>query len=172
MFGLGKKEGSQESKEPESKKEQASANSEKVINAQRFVEFIMMQAQNILFVLGQMPTPDGRSAKPNLETGKVLFDQLELIRIKTKGNLSKQESQILDDAIESVSMAFTQASGGTPPGMMPSRTPDIPMPDFDEEELVEESPPASEPIQEAHQEEQTEKNIDENEKRKFFKSYG
>ena len=35
--------------------------------AQRFVQFVMMQAQNIFYVLGRIPSQDGRPIPPNLE---------------------------------------------------------------------------------------------------------
>src|SRR5271163_3738533 len=100
--------------------------------AQRFVQFVMMQVQNIFYVLGRIPSPDGRPIPPNLEAAKLLIDQLEMIQEKTRNNLSAQESSILDDALKNVRLAFVESSGGTPASMMPKPN----MPDFplDEEE--------------------------------------
>ena len=96
--------------------------------AQRFVQFVMMQAQNVFYVLGRIPSPDGRPIPPNLEAAKLLIDQLEMILEKTRGNLSAQESSILDDALKNVRLAFVEASGGTPASMMPkSNLPDFPL---------------------------------------------
>jgi len=110
---------------------------------QKFLQLVMMQAQNILYVLGKIPTPDGRVPAPNLEAAKMLIDQLEVIKIKTAGNLNKQETSILDEALSSVQMAFVEVSGGTPASMMPSRDPGIDIPDFPEEE--EPAAPAPQP---------------------------
>lgn len=96
--------------------------------AQRFVQFVMMQAQNIFYVLGRIPSPDGRPMPPNLEAAKILIDQLEMIQEKTRGNLSQQESSILEDALKNVRLAFVEASGGTPASMMPkSNLPEFPL---------------------------------------------
>ncbi len=112
--------------------------------AQRFVQFVMMQAQNIFYVLGRIPSPDGRPMPPNLEAGKILIDQLEMIQEKTRGNLSTQESSILDDALKNVRLAFVEASGGTPASMMPkSNLPDFPLDGEDETELAPEPKPAA-----------------------------
>src|SRR5471030_2860564 len=100
--------------------------------AQRFVQFVMMQVQNIFYVLGRIPSPDGRPIPPNLEAGKLLIDQLEMIQEKTRNNLSTQESSILDDALKNVRLAFVEVSGGTPASMMPK--PDLPEFPLDEEE--------------------------------------
>src|SRR5271155_155898 len=105
--------------------------------AQRFVQFVMMQAQNIFYVLGRIPSQDGRPIPPNLEAAKILIDQLEMILEKTRGNLSTQESSILEDALKNVRLAFVESSGGTPASMMPkSNLSDFPIeeedPDFAE----------------------------------------
>jgi len=100
--------------------------------AQRFVQFVMMQAQNIFYVLGRIPSPDGRPIPPNLEAAKLLIDQLEMIQEKTRGNLSAQETSILEDALKNVRLAFVEASGGTPASMMPkSSLGDFPLEDED-----------------------------------------
>jgi hypothetical protein len=87
--------------------------------AQRFVQFVMIQTQNIFYVLGRIPSPDGHPIPPNLEAAKMLIDQLEMIQEKTRGNLSAQESAILTDALKNVQLAFVEATGGTPASMMP-----------------------------------------------------
>src|SRR5271170_897556 len=113
--------------------------------AQRFVQFVMMQAQNIFYVLGRIPSPDGRPIPPNLEAGKLLIDQLEMIEEKTRGNLSAQESSILGDALKNVRLAFVEASGGTPASMMPStKLPDLPMDEGGLESPLEPPPHAAE----------------------------
>ena len=114
--------------------------------AQRFVQFVMMQAQNIFYVLGKIPSPDGRPMPPNLEAAKLLIDQLEMIQEKTRNNLSAQESSILDDALKNVRLAFVESSGGTPASMMPSpQMPDFPLDGEDEE--LEASEPAPKPVE-------------------------
>jgi hypothetical protein len=114
--------------------------------AQRFVQFVMMQAQNIFYVLGRIPSPDGRPIPPNLEAAKLLIDQLEMIQEKTRNNLSAQESSILDDALKNVRLAFVEVSGGTPASMMPkSDLPHFPL-DDEESDLAEPPPlPAEKP---------------------------
>jgi len=111
--------------------------------AQRFVQFVMMQTQNIYYLLGRIPSPDGRAVPPNLEAAKLFIDQLEMVQEKTRNNLSAQESQILEEALKNSRLAFVEASGGTPASMMPSRSPmgRFPM----DEELPEDEPSAPAP---------------------------
>jgi Domain of unknown function (DUF1844) len=143
--------------------------------AQRFVQFVMMQAQNIYYVLGKIPSQDGRPMPPNLEAGKILIDQLEMVQEKTRGNLSAQESSILDDALKNVRLAFVESSGGTPASMMPK----APMGEFPmDEDYAQESPestktgplpPAAEPAAPSAPAAAPEPSEN---KKKFTKSYG
>jgi hypothetical protein len=77
--------------------------------AQRFIEFVLMQAQNAAFVLGQIPHPQTGKAEVNLDLARVLIDQLAMIQEKTKGNLNKDESQILANTLSNLQMAFVEA---------------------------------------------------------------
>lgn len=84
---------------------------------QRFVEFVMMQAQNAAFMLGQIPHPQTGKGEVNLEMAKMFIDQLAMIRAKTRGNLSNEEQAVLNNAISSLQMAFyevSQGKGGAP----------------------------------------------------------
>jgi hypothetical protein len=141
--------------------------------AQRFVQFVMMQAQNIFYVLGRIPSPDGRPIPPNLEAGKILIDQLEMIQEKTRNNLSTQEASILDDALKNTRLAFVEVSGGTPASMMPkSNLPEFPL-DEEESDLGEPAPLPPEKAKTATAPAAAAKPIlPEENKKKFTKTYG
>lgn len=146
--------------------------------AQKFVQLVMMQAQNTLYVLGKIASPDGRSMPPDLASAKMFIDQLEVLEYKTRGNLIPQEEKILKEALTQVRLAFVEASGGTPSSMMPDRGPAF---DFGpEEELADEPAPApavapkAEPAPAAPAAESAPAKPAEPEenKKKFSKSYG
>jgi len=77
---------------------------------QRFIEFVMMQAQHAAFALGQIPHPQTGKGEVHLEMAKVLIDQLVMIRSKTRGNLSNEEIGILNNAISSLQMGYVEAT--------------------------------------------------------------
>ena len=77
---------------------------------QRFIEFVMMQAQNAALFLGQIPNPQTGQAEVNLEVARMFIDQLAMIQEKTRGNLSSEESTVLRNALASLQMAFVEAS--------------------------------------------------------------
>lgn len=77
---------------------------------QRFIEFIMMQAQQAALFLGRLPNPQSGKPEPNLEIARMFIDQLEMIREKTRGNLTHEESEILGSIISDLQLGYVQAS--------------------------------------------------------------
>jgi hypothetical protein len=79
---------------------------------QRFIEFVMMQAQNAALFLGQIPNPQTGRAEVNLEVARMFIDQLVMIQEKTRGNLTNDEKTVLANALSGLQMAFVEASQG------------------------------------------------------------
>src|SRR5436190_11432608 len=79
--------------------------------SQRFVEFVMMHAQNAALFLGQIPNPKTGQGEVNLELAKMFIDQLAMIQEKTRGNLTNEEATVLRNAIANLQMVFVEVSG-------------------------------------------------------------
>jgi uncharacterized protein DUF1844 len=124
---------------------------------QRFIEFVLMQAQSAAFMLGQIPHPQTGKAEVNLEMARLLIDQLAMIQEKTKGNLNSDEIRILSGTIANLQMGYVEAvrGGSTKPGPEP----------------VPAQPPAHE-IPTQSQNNPAETDNDGDTKKKFVKSYG
>ena len=99
---------------------------------QRFVEFVMMHAQNAALFLGQIPNPQTGQGEVNLELAKMFIDQLDMIQEKTRGNLTTEESTVLRNALSNLQMAFVEVSR-TQPGKpsSPSAQEQAPSPTFE-----------------------------------------
>ena len=125
--------------------------------SQRFIEFIMMQAQNAALFLGQIPNPQTGKGEVNLELAKIFIDQLAMIQEKTRGNLTNEEEQILRSTISNLQVVFVEVSqqtGGAPSSIS---------------QPVESSEPAAtEPEREAPEAAEPESES----RKKFTKSYG
>src|SRR5689334_25078585 len=80
--------------------------------SQRFVEFVMMQAQNAALFLGQIPNPQTGKGEVNLELARVFIDQLAMIQEKTRGNLTGDEEKVLRSTISNLQMVFVEISQG------------------------------------------------------------
>ena len=129
--------------------------------SQRFVEFVMMHAQNAALFLGQIPNPQTGQGEVNLDLAKMFIDQLSMIQEKTRGNLSAEEATILKNAISNLQMAFVEISeheklGGHAESSSPTPAAAAPAP-------ADESKP-SEPLTPPPDESES--------KKKFTKSYG
>jgi hypothetical protein len=84
---------------------------------QRFITHIMVHAQQAALFLGQMPNPQTGKAETNLDAARFSIDQLEMLREKTRNNLTNEEEQILAGILSDLQMAFVKASSAasTPP---------------------------------------------------------
>ena len=80
---------------------------------QRFIELVMMNAQQAALCLGQMPHPSTGKAEVNLEAAKMFIDHLEIIREKSRGNLSKDEEKILSAVLSELQLAYVQLVRGS-----------------------------------------------------------
>ena len=90
---------------------------------QRFIEFVMMQAQNAALFLGQIPNPQTGQGEVNLEVARMFIDQLGMIQEKTRGNLSSEEQAVLRNTLSNLQMVFvevSQSSGAARSGSAPT----------------------------------------------------
>jgi hypothetical protein len=92
---------------------------------QRFIEFVMMHAQNAALFLGQIPNPKTGQGEVNLELAKMFIDQLAMIQEKTRGNLSNEEATALRNTLSNLQMVYVEVSqqmtqgGAQPPPQQP-----------------------------------------------------
>lgn len=80
---------------------------------QRFIELVMMNAQQASLCLGLIAHPSTGKAEVNLQGAKMFIDHLEIIHEKTRGNLTKDEEKILSSVLSELQMAFVQVSSGS-----------------------------------------------------------
>src|SRR3954467_7535178 len=131
--------------------------------SQRFIEFVMMQAQNAALFLGQIPNPQTGKGEVNLELAKMFIDQLGMIQEKTRGNLTNEETAVLRNTLANLQMAFVEVSKEMKGGGAPSEPPPTPP----EESPEQPAAPAAEKT------ESIEPSASDTESRKkFTKSYG
>ena len=131
---------------------------------QRFIEFVMMHAQNAALFLGQIPNPKTGEAEINLDLARMFIDQLEMIQEKTRGNLTNEEAMVLRNALSNLQMAYVEASGV--PQSQRDAQPEAtqPAPSQSSEPSTSATPEQSPPV--ASSEPETES------RKKFTKSYG
>jgi len=79
------------------------------IMAAHFASLVMQTAQMAVMLLGQMPHPETGQTVTDFEGARMFIDQLEMLEVKTKGNLSKDEEQLLKQSLVGTRMAFVDA---------------------------------------------------------------
>ena len=133
--------------------------------SQRFIEFVVMHAQNAALFLGQIPNPGTGEAEVNLDLARMFIDQLAMIQEKTRGNLTSEEAKVLSNALSNLQMAYVEASGGSrPQGAPQSEVPETAPPQAAAEQAPTPESEPSAPIKSAEPESESRK--------KFTKSYG
>jgi hypothetical protein len=131
--------------------------------SQRFVEFVMMHAQNAALFLGQIPNPKTGQGEVNLELAKMFIDQLAMIQEKTRGNLTGEEATVLRNALSNLQMAYVEVAQQVGKGGVQPTAPSMAEPA--PEALISEAPASSEPPPPTVPDESESK-------KKFTKSYG
>jgi len=72
-----------------------------------FQDFVIQHGQTALVMLGRIPGTDGQIlGEPDPQAAKILIDQLEMLREKTKGNLLPEERELLDRSISVLQKDF------------------------------------------------------------------
>src|SRR6266403_5620515 len=131
--------------------------------SQRFIEFVVMHAQNAALFLGQIPNPKTGQGEVNLDLARMFIDQLAMIQEKTRGNLTSEEAKVLSNALSNLQMAFVEASGGArPQGAPQPEAPEAAPPPAAAEQAAKSESEPSEPSKSAETES----------RKKFTKSYG
>ena len=75
-----------------------------------FFDLAAMLAEPAAIYLGDAPLPDGQWAE-NLEMARLHIDMLDVLRQKTLGNLTAQESAFLEDVLYRLRVRYVQKRG-------------------------------------------------------------
>ena len=87
-----------------------------------FVAFVLSLAHTAAVHFGDVPDPvTGQKAQANLDAAQQMIDILSLIERKTRGNLSAEERQLLEQLLFELRLRFVEASKEGPGGSSQSR---------------------------------------------------
>lgn len=75
-----------------------------------FLNYITSLMYQAMVFLGEIPNPVSNQAEVSLPQAKLLIDTLALLREKTKGNLEKQEEDMLNTAVYELQLKFIEVS--------------------------------------------------------------
>ena len=78
-----------------------------------FTAFVLSLASTAAIHFGDLPDPmTGKPAEANLEAAAQMIEILGLLEVKTRGNLTAEERQVLEQVLYELRLRFVQASDG------------------------------------------------------------
>jgi hypothetical protein len=78
-----------------------------------FTAFVLSLASTAAIHFGDLADPvTGEHIEPNLEGARQMIEILTLLELKTRGNLTAQERQVLEQVLYELRLRFVDASGG------------------------------------------------------------
>jgi hypothetical protein len=92
----------------------AGASKEEIMSA-LFANMVLQQTSMALMLLGKTPHPESGKMLNEPEAARMFIDQLEMLEVKTKGNLTPAESGLLRQSLMTVRMAYVEAVDKTGP---------------------------------------------------------
>jgi hypothetical protein len=78
-----------------------------------FTAFVLSLATTAAVHFGDLPDPvSGERSEPNLEGATQMIEILSLLDQKTRGNLTAEERQVLEQVLYELRLRFVEATGG------------------------------------------------------------
>lgn len=108
--GLSKKVDESWKNSVETEKVSEEATPENNLPVSSFSFFVSSLGVEAMIALGQAPHPATNEKKENLSQAKYLIDIIQMLAEKTKGNLIKEEEEILQDLLYHLQMQFVEKS--------------------------------------------------------------
>jgi hypothetical protein len=77
-----------------------------------FISFVLSLASTAAIHFGDLPDPiSGERAEVNLEGAAQMIEILALLDLKTRGNLTAEERQVLEQVLYELRLRFVEAKG-------------------------------------------------------------
>jgi Domain of unknown function (DUF1844) len=73
-----------------------------------FTNFVLSLSTSALFHFGDFPDPEGGASEKNLPAAKQTIDILDMLNEKTKGNLDKNETNLIQGALYELKMRYVK----------------------------------------------------------------
>jgi hypothetical protein len=76
------------------------------INELLFMQLVLQNQQIAMMSMGKLKHPVSDKIERNLELAKMSIDTLDMIKVKTKSNLSANEEKFLDEVIRELKLNY------------------------------------------------------------------
>ena len=82
-----------------------------------FAGLVLQQTNMALMLLGKSPHPETQKNMLDIDGAKMFIDQLEMLEVKTQGNLKADEAKLLKQSLTALRLAFVQVIDSQSPSM-------------------------------------------------------
>ena len=96
--------------EPERQRPEPGTGTRRDLPPADFTMLVNMLVTNAMVFLGQMPAPGSQQYMRNLPQAQHMIDLLMVLREKSRGNLTPDEDQMMQDLLPQLQMAYVGAS--------------------------------------------------------------
>jgi len=76
------------------------------IQKRQFIGFVSLLANSAMQQLGKVANPFTGKTERNLDGAKATIDMIKMLKAKTRGNLSKDEEQVLDGNLTNLQLNY------------------------------------------------------------------
>lgn len=101
-----KKEATAEDRPQERKSEETAR--EEYVPEVTFANFVLSLSTTVLYHFGDFPDPATKKAEKNLAAAKQTIDMLNMLKIKTVGNLDNNEKDLLEGILYELMMRYVK----------------------------------------------------------------
>lgn len=74
-----------------------------------FAQLVMQQTNMAMMLMGKFPHPESGEVTRDVDAARLFIDQLEMLEVKTKGNLTKEEAALLKQSLMNLRLTFVEA---------------------------------------------------------------
>ena len=91
--------------------------------AAMFASMVIQQTNMAMMMLGKVPHPETGETFLDLDSARMFIDQIEMLAVKTKGNLDKREEHLLKQSLTALHMTFVEVMDAqtAAPGPQPAQ---------------------------------------------------
>ena len=76
-----------------------------------YSSFVLSLATQAMVQLGEMPSPPGVEIPKNPQAAKHTIDVIEMLELKTKGNLTEAEQKLTEEILHNLRLGFVKSQG-------------------------------------------------------------
>lgn len=91
------------------------------MNKMLFTQLVMLLSSSAMQQLGKLVNPVTRKAAVDLEGAQATIDMLAMLREKTRGNLDKDEAEMLNGLLSSLQMNYVETAEAAAAGPAPGK---------------------------------------------------